>query len=52
MFMDSTPDGMPVIKHRATSIQHRPSKGNGPAAESNMKLKTNLLTSGEKVATI
>ena len=28
MFMDPTPDGMQVIKHRATRIQHRSSKGN------------------------
>ena len=28
MFMDATSDGMQVIKHRVTIIQHRPSKGN------------------------
>jgi hypothetical protein len=28
MFMDFTPDGIRVIKHRATSIQHQPSKKN------------------------
>jgi hypothetical protein len=28
MLMESTADGIQVIKHRATSIQHQPGKGN------------------------